>query len=108
RLGEEWTVFEWGWLLAGTEIAVACAGLLLLAWLILRLGLWSAHSLAAAVLAGGTAITIYGLDVDWARYHLPILLLVACCIGVVAGYLSSVVVRQVSLVRLKRKTLAPS
>jgi hypothetical protein len=39
----------------------------------------------AAVLGSVTAITVYGLEADWARYHLPVLLLQAVGIGVIAG-----------------------
>jgi len=88
RLGDEWTILSrlgWTWFPTGTELAIACAGLVILLWLVIRHGLWSAHALAAAVLTSETAITIYGLNADWARYHLPILLLTTTCIGVACG-----------------------
>lgn len=88
RLGHEWPTLGrlgWGWLPDGLELAIAAAGLILLLWLVFQRGFWSATGLAAAVLTSEVAITIYGLDVDWARYHLPILLLSCTCIGVIAG-----------------------
>lgn len=88
RLGQEWTTLGrlgWSWIPDGFELAVAAAGLVLLLWLVIRRGFWSATGLASAMLTGEAAITVYGLDVDWARYHLPILLLSCTCIGVAAG-----------------------
>ncbi len=85
RLGSEWTVLDWGWLPEGFELMLAAAGLVLLAWRALREGLWSPVALSSVVLVGGAAVTVYGLDADWARYHLPILLLAGACIGVLAG-----------------------
>lgn len=92
RLGDEWTVLGrareaagWSRTPDGLELALAAAGLVILLWLAAQRGLWSAPALIAAVLTGQAAITVYGLGVDWARYHLPILLLVAVCIGVLGG-----------------------
>lgn len=96
RLGDEWTTLgrlsgwtqdQFGWVVNahGIELALAASGLVVLLWLVVQRGLWSGHALVAAVLTGQVAITIYGMRVDWARYHVPILLLVVVCIGVVAG-----------------------
>jgi hypothetical protein len=85
KLSDEWPTLSWPWFPVGLELAIAAAGLVLLLWLVIRHGLWSAHALAAAVLTGGFAITIYGLNADWARYHLPVLLLTTVCIGVSTG-----------------------
>jgi hypothetical protein len=88
RLGHEWTTFgRISEHLGALELAITLAGALLLAGMVVRRGLFGAHALAAAVLASQAAITIYGLRVDWARYHLPILLLVAAGVGVAGGKL---------------------
>jgi hypothetical protein len=63
-------------------------------WRVIHHGLWSAHGLAAAVLTGGAAVTIYGLNADWARYHLPILLLTTICIGIATGQAWTTLQRQ--------------
>lgn len=89
RLGAEWTVLgrltaaggQW----PSLELALAVAGVLVLVWLVARRSLAGASGLVTAVLLGETAITIWGLRADWARYHLPILLLEAVAIGILAG-----------------------
>lgn len=96
KLGVEWSTLDWSWLPAGFELTVACAGLVILLWMVLRHGLWSAHGLGAAVLVGEAAIVIYGLDADWARYHLPILLLTTVCTGVAAGETASGLLRAIA------------
>jgi hypothetical protein len=92
RLGDDFTVVERvgdllgaSWAAPGLEVAVAVAGLLLLLAIVIRDGLWSAPALGAAVLVSEAAVTIYGLRVDWARYHLPLLLLAVVGIGVLGG-----------------------
>jgi hypothetical protein len=96
KLGDEWTTLGRlsatlqdhlgsAWNAGALELALAAAGGVLLLALVVKHGPWSAHGLAAAVLAGQVAVTIYGLRVDWARYHLPILLAVAVSVGVLAG-----------------------
>lgn len=88
RLGEDFTVL--GRLGAegsvrGVELGIAVVGMTVLLFLVARHGLASGHGLALAVLGGQTAITVLGMGVDWARYHLPILLFMAVCLGVAAG-----------------------
>lgn len=89
RLGSEMTVLGRFTSLGGqwpsVELAVGAAGVVLLLWLSMRRGITSATALAGTVLASTAAITIYGLEADWARYHLPILVLQATAIGVIAG-----------------------
>lgn len=96
KLGNDWTAlgrlstelherFGIVWDPRGIELALAAAGFVLLLALVIRFGLWSGHALAAAVLASQAAVTILGLRADFARYHLPILLLTAVCLGVLAG-----------------------
>jgi len=109
RLGHEWTALgrisdQFGAL----ELAIALAGLVVLFGIVLRRGLFGAHALAAAVLAGQAAVTIYGLRVDWARYHLPILLLVATGVGVTGGQAWSGLRRQWALRAAVRHGRMPS
>ncbi|MBA2278360.1 MAG: glycosyltransferase family 39 protein [Chloroflexia bacterium] len=104
KLGNDWTAlgrlsaqlnerFGIVWDTRGIELALAVAGLVMLGALVIRHGLWSGHALATTVLAGQAAVTILGLRADFARYHLPILLLVAVCLGVLAGQTWSVLQR---------------
>jgi hypothetical protein len=92
RLGSEMTVLGRFTSLGGqwpsAELAIGAAGVVLLAWLSMHRGIWSAEALAGAVLASATAITVYGLEADWARYHLPILILEATAIGVAIGFMT--------------------
>ena len=96
RLGDHWTVlsnfsaeldarFGVVWDTRGIELALAAAGGVMLLALVIRAGLWSGHALIATVLLSQATITVLGLRVDFARYHLPIMLLVAVALGVLAG-----------------------
>jgi hypothetical protein len=93
RLGSELTLLDRLGIAAptGTELALATAGLVIVVWLVMRRGIWSATALAATVLTSEALITIIGLQADWARYHLPILLLVATSVGVLAGQVTTTV-----------------
>lgn len=100
QLGRDWTTLGrtgWNWLPEGLGLAIAAAGLILLAWLVIQRGPWSATGLAAVVLTSGAAITIYGLDADWARYHLPILLLGCICAGILAGSIWTALERRIGV-----------
>ena len=80
---DAWFGFVWD--TREIELALAAAGGVLLLGLIIRNGLWSGRSLVAAVLFSQATITVIALRTDFARYHLPILLLVAVGLGVLAG-----------------------
>ena len=96
RLGDHWTVlgrvsteldarFGVIWDTRGIELALGAAGGVMLLALVIRSGLWSGHALVATVLVSQATITVLGLRADFARYHLPVLLLVAVSLGVLAG-----------------------
>lgn len=72
-------------------ISLAGAGILLL--LIRQRGLISAVALIAVVLGATVGITFVGMGVDWARYHLPILLAMAMCFGLTFGTLHKWLIR---------------
>lgn len=67
------------------ENLIAVAGTVILAVLVVRRGLSSPTAMIAAVVGASTLITIGGMQVDWARYHWPVLLALAICVGVVFG-----------------------
>lgn len=67
------------------ENLIALVGIVVLVILVLRRGLSSPTALIAATIGASTAITILGMQVDWARYHFSILLAMSLCIGIVAG-----------------------
>jgi hypothetical protein len=97
RLGEDFTTLDHigdllgrSWSVPGLELALAVAGLLILLAIVVREGVFSAPALGALVLVSEAAVTIYGLRVDWARYHLPLLLLSVVGIGVLGGQCGSI------------------
>ena len=67
------------------ENLLAVIGIVILAVLVIRRGLNSGTAMIAVVIGASTLITIMGMQVDWARYHWPILLAMAICSGVAAG-----------------------
>lgn len=75
------------------DVWVAVIGLAAFVLMGVRRGPWSGHALAFAVLGGQAVVTIVGMRVDWARYHLPIVLLAAVCIGIAVGLVWEVIRR---------------
>ena len=67
------------------DLVLAVGGLAVLAALVLQRGLASNAALAGGVLTAQVAITILALRTDFYRYHLPIVLTEAVCIGLGAG-----------------------
>ena len=94
--GDEWSLlgrwFGVGW---PVETLLAVAGIVVLALLVIRRGLSSPTAMIAAVIGASTVITIVGVQVDWARYHWPILLAIAVCIGVAISFAESRILRQI-------------
>jgi hypothetical protein len=78
--------------IVGTELFVALA---------VARGLRSQAMLALTLLGAQTAAIVVGMRSDWSRYHLPILLAVAVCVGVVGGQVWAIVSRPAFLVRLR-------
>lgn len=84
--GEDWSVLgRFTGLAWPLELLVAIIGAIILTVLVWRRGLTNATAMIAAVLATMVVITIWGMGVDWARYHGPILLAMVVCIGVTVG-----------------------
>ncbi|HEV2108732.1 MAG TPA: glycosyltransferase family 39 protein [Thermomicrobiales bacterium] len=67
------------------DLLLAIAGAAMLILLVRRRGLASGTGLATLLLSGHVALTILAMRVDYARYHLPIVLTVAVCCGVFIG-----------------------
>jgi 4-amino-4-deoxy-L-arabinose transferase-like glycosyltransferase len=87
----------------GIDLLVAIAGLELLIALIICRGLLGPHLMTLLVLGGQSAVTVLGMRADFARYHLPILLFAAVCIGLVGGQLWEALAR--STVRERARSL---
>ncbi len=71
--------------LAGLDLMLGFAGLLLFILLVVRKGLRSPESMIAALLLAETAMIIYGLRSDLYRYFLPLVFVQSICISVLAG-----------------------
>ena len=83
---EEWSILgRFFGIALPIENLLAIAGLMVLAILVIRRGLSSPTAMIAATIGASTAITILGMQVDWARYHFPILVAMTMCIGVAVG-----------------------
>jgi hypothetical protein len=80
RFGADWRAQS-----RGLDLALALVGAEVLAFGVIRRGLGSGCGLAALLLGGEVAGTVLGMHADFARYHLPIALVIALCVGVVAG-----------------------
>jgi hypothetical protein len=69
------------------DVPLALAGLAIFAWLALRGGIASRHALALALLGVQSAIILDKLRVDFNRYYLPLILVAAIGVGLLAGQL---------------------
>jgi 4-amino-4-deoxy-L-arabinose transferase-like glycosyltransferase len=85
-LGREWRP-------SGIDLLFAIVGGQILLALAVRHGLASRWTLAGVVLGTQAALIVAGMRSDWARYHLPILMVTATCVGVLAGQLWAVAAR---------------
>jgi hypothetical protein len=87
RLGDELTVLgRFGIEVERLELGIAAVGIVVWTVLALRDGLLGARALTFAVLGGAAGVTLAGMQADWARYHLPILLFVSVALGVAVGW----------------------
>lgn len=73
--------------LAGLDLMLGFAGLLLFVLLVVRKGLRAPETMIAALLLAETATIIYGLRSDLYRYFLPLVFVQSICISVLAGAL---------------------
>lgn len=83
---DDWSVLGrfFGWAVP-VENLIVLAGIVAIGWLVYRRGLASPTALVATTMGASAAITIVGLQVDWARYQFPTLLAMSLCIGVAFG-----------------------
>lgn len=68
-----------------SDLLLALGGGCVLVWLVWRRRLGSGTGLAASLLGGQVVLTILAMRIDYARYHLPIVLAVAVAISVGTG-----------------------
>jgi Dolichyl-phosphate-mannose-protein mannosyltransferase len=77
---------DWTWDRPELDLRLGVAGLVLLALLALLHGATSRYGLAAFVLFGQAALIILGMQADFERYHLPILVATATGAGLAVGW----------------------
>lgn len=96
RIGEQLTSSNWladrvgdrfgfTWELPWLDLALGTAGLGVLTLLAIIHGMRSRYTFALTILGGQTLITIVGMEVDFERYHIPIVVAVAVGFGVLVG-----------------------
>jgi 4-amino-4-deoxy-L-arabinose transferase-like glycosyltransferase len=67
------------------DVIVMVAGVVILVALVVKRGLWSPTALSALLMAASSATIIAGMGVDFYRYFLPLLIVLAVCFGVAVG-----------------------
>ncbi len=67
------------------DVIVMVAGVIVLIALVVKRGLWSPTALSAFLMAASSAAIIVGMGVDFYRYFLPLLIVLAVCFGVAMG-----------------------
>lgn len=77
----------------GLDFIPAVAGIVLLVWFVARKGFWTPIAMVALLMGTEAAALVVGMKTDFYRYHLPIVLIMAGCIGVSSGSLWSGVMR---------------
>lgn len=96
----------WGWDLPIADLALGVLGVALLLLLAAHYGLRSKFALAALLLIGQCAVTVAGLQADFERYYLPMVVTCSVGTGVLVGQLWGwlPVVRRLLVGRLARRS----
>jgi 4-amino-4-deoxy-L-arabinose transferase-like glycosyltransferase len=69
----------------GLDFIPAAAGVIVLAWWVVTRGFWSPAAMVALLMGAEAAMLVVGMKTDFYRYHLPIIVIMAGCIGVSTG-----------------------
>lgn len=69
----------------GYDFIPAVAGLVLLLWWVGKRGFWSPAAMVALLMGAEAGTLVLGMKTDFYRYHLPIIVIMAGCIGVSSG-----------------------
>jgi hypothetical protein len=77
--------FEIDRVASGYDFIPAIIGLVVLLWWVGRRGLWSPAAMVALLMGAEAGTLVIGMKTDFYRYHLPIMVIMAGCIGVGTG-----------------------
>lgn len=80
----------------GLDFIPAAAGIVLLLWWVARRGFWTPAAMVALLMGAEAGALVVGMKTDFYRYHLPIVVIMAGCIGVSTGALWSGVTRMIA------------
>jgi 4-amino-4-deoxy-L-arabinose transferase-like glycosyltransferase len=85
-------IYEWLGIDAvpvGLDFIPAAAGIVLLVWWVAKKGFWTSAAMVALLMCAEAGALVLGMKTDFYRYHLPIVVIMAGCIGVSTGTLWS-------------------
>lgn len=70
---------------AGLDFIPVIAGIVILVWWVARKGFWTPAAMVALLMGAEAGALVVGMKTDFYRYHLPIIVIMAGCIGVSSG-----------------------
>jgi hypothetical protein len=77
----------------GLDFIPVAAGVVMLVWWVARKGFWTPAAMVALLMGAEAGALVLGMKTDFYRYHLPIVVIMAGCIGVSSGVLWCALVR---------------
>src|SRR5690606_8002507 len=66
----------------GFDMVFAAVGIVVLVWWVARRGFWTPAAMVALLMGAEAGALVVGMKTDFYRYHLPIVVIMAGCIGV--------------------------
>lgn len=78
-------VLTTAWAAISLDVIVMVAGIVVLIALVVKRGLWSPTAVTSMLMAASSAAILLGMGVDFYRYFLPLLIVLAVCAGVAFG-----------------------
>lgn len=89
----------------GIDLLFAAAGGVILLWIVASKGLWTPYALVACLLLGELMILAIGMNADFYRYHLPVVMIASACIAVSTGHIWNLAI---VLIRRRRIVSEPT
>jgi 4-amino-4-deoxy-L-arabinose transferase-like glycosyltransferase len=69
----------------GLDYIPAVAGIVILIWWIAKRGFWTPAAMVGLLMGAEAGALVFGMKTDFYRYHLPIVIIMAGCIGIGTG-----------------------